>query len=435
MWLEIAARRIIMPFVFSVILYFWGPFAAFVRPFTLLSSEGSFIALASMCCIQLFVVLAVWESLIFRLFVRLRCRIDEMGRNAVRKRNASLAISSIRLNHALLRVQRILRQGWVSSGRNRANPVWSSLNSWSVRSMFGWVVKVMFSAPVCFAVLCASLMMRSIDSRVDRVYDGVLSFLCGFLSAGDVIQAVVAHMPAIIALMPLMSLPAFLYFYSQKRNVRRAIGRNKTAHVNEVALLYERLLLWIDRNLYSLCLNFQYVVTVQRSLVDFQLKHIFPERLSKLQVHRLWRGVDELDRYMFVELDDAQECSEIVDELLGDKLKRYTRIFSAVSDDIWEFYFNDLYKLKSVEGVQEAFLCKDAVKLLVGDRISREQMRELGVDRISEVRDELEDWLSCEIYSGLEMLYRIKKASRALRRYLYSSRTETLILKALSRDK
>ncbi len=324
MWLEIAARRIIMPFVFSVILYFWGPFAAFVRPFTLLSSEGSFIALASMCCIQLFVVLAVWESLIFRLFVRLRCRIDEMGRNAVRKRNASLAISSIRLNHALLRVQRILRQGWVSSGRNRANPVWSSLNSWSVRSMFGWVVKVMFSAPVCFAVLCASLMMRSIDSRVDRVYDGVLSFLCGFLSAGDVIQAVVAHMPAIIALMPLMSLPAFLYFYSQKRNVRRAIGRNKTAHVNEVALLYERLLLWIDRNLYSLCLNFQYVVTVQRSLVDFQLKHIFPERLSKLQVHRLWRGVDELDRYMFVELDDAQECSEIVDELLGDKLKRYT---------------------------------------------------------------------------------------------------------------
>ena len=73
--------------------------------------------------------------------------------------------------------------------------------------------------------------------------------------------------------------------------------------------------------------------------------------------------------------------------------------------------------------------------MLVGDRISREQKRELGVDRISEVRDELEDWLSCEIYSGLEMLYRIKKASRALRRYLYSSRTETLILKALSRDK
>lgn len=94
-----------------------------------------------------------------------------------------------------------------------------------------------------------------------------------------------------------------------------------------------------------------------------------------------------------------------------------------------------MYKLKSVEGVQEAFLCKGAVKSLVGDRISQEQMRELSVDRVSEVRDELEDWLSCEIYSGLEMLYRMRKASRALRRYLYSSRAETLILKVLSRDK
>lgn len=235
MWLEIAARRIVMPYVFSAILYFWGPFAAFVRPFALLSSEGSFIALASMCCIQLFVVLAVWELLIFHLFVKLRCRIDEMGRNAVHKRNASLAVLSIRLNHALLRTQRILRQGWVSSGRNRANVVWSSLNSWSVHSMFGWVVKVVFSAPVCFAVLCASLMLRSIDSRVDRLYDGILSFVCGSLRVGDVIQGVVTHMPAIVALMPLISLPAFLYFYSQKRNVRRAIGRNKTAHVNEVA--------------------------------------------------------------------------------------------------------------------------------------------------------------------------------------------------------
>ena len=138
---------------------------------------------------------------------------------------------------------------------------------------------------------------------------------------------------------------------------------------------------------------------------------------------------------MFVELGDVQELSGIVDELLNDRIKLYTRFFSAASDDVWELYSNDLYRLKTIEGVQEVFLCKDAVKSLVGDRISREQMRGLGVDRVSEVRDELEDWLSFEIYSGLETLYRINKASQALRRYLYSSRTETLILKVLSREK
>lgn len=146
-------------------------------------------------------------------------------------------------------------------------------------------------------------------------------------------------------------------------------------------------------------------------------------------------GVDELDGYMFLELDDAQELSGIVDELLDDRLKRYTRFFSAACDDIWNLYSNDLHRLKSVESIEEVFLCKDAVKSLVRDRISREQMREPVMDRVSEVRDSLEDWWSWEVYSGLETLYRIKKASRALRRYLYSSRTETLILKVLSREK
>ena len=435
MWLEVAARRIIMPLSFSMILFFWGPLSVVVRDFNLRRSEGSFFALVAVCCVQLYLILAVWEMAVFHSFVELQCRIDDFGRDAVRKRNVSLAIFSVRLKRTLFRVQKILRQGWIVRGEDRANSVWRSLHSWSVRRFFSGLIKVMFSAPVWLSVVCACVMLKSTDPRVGQLYEGILYFMRGSVRVGDVVQGVLSRVPAIVALMPLLSLPAFLYFYSQKRNVRRAISHNKAAHVDEVALLFERLLLWFDRNLYHLCLNFDYMVRVQRSLVDFQLKHIFPERLSQLQADRLFMGVDELDRYMFVELDDAQELSGIVDELLDDRLKRHTRFFSAASDDVWELYSNDLHKLKAVEGVEEVFLCKGAVKSLVGDRISREQRRKLGVDRVSEVRDALEDSLSWEIYSGLETLYRIMKASRALRRYLYSSGTETLILKVLSRDK
>lgn len=56
-------------------------------------------------------------------------------------------------------------------------------------------------------------------------------------------------------------------------------------------------------------------------------------------------------------------------------------------------------------------------------------------DEVGHLRDELEESLSWQIYDGLERLYRIQRARRALRRYLYSSRTETLILKVMSRDK
>lgn len=435
MWLEIAARRIIMPSVLSVILFIWGPLSVAVRQFNLRASVDCFIGLIFLCCIQLVVALILWEVSVYYCFMRLGARIDELGRSAVRECNVTIALYLIRFNRFLVRVQRILRQGWVSVGGGSDGPVWKGLHSWSLRRWFFGLVKLLLSVPVCLSVVCACIMLRSTDSRIGQLYEGVLYFVRGSLSLGEVVQGVLSRLPAIVALMPLLSLPVFLYFYSQKRNVRRAIVRKKAAHVDEVALLFERLLHWFDRNLYRLCLNFDYVVTVQRSLVDFQIKYIFPECLSDLQAHRLFMGVDELDGYMFLELDDAQELSGIVDELLDDRLKRYTRFFSAACDDIWNLYSNDLHRLKSVEGVEEVFLCKNALKSLVRDRISREQMLEPGVDRVSEVRDSLEDWLSWEVYSGLETLCRIKRASRALRRYLYSSRTETLILKVMSRDK
>lgn len=435
MQLQFILRKFLMPVVLSVPILFWGPISVVVCDFNLRTSEGSFFVFVAICCVQLYMILAVWEIAVFHSFVELQCRIADIGRDAVRKRNLGLAIFSIRLNCALFRVQRILRQGWIVRGGDRANAVWRGLHSWSVYRFFSGLMKFMLSAPVWLSVVCACVMLKSTDSRIGQLYEGILYFVHGSVRVGDIVQNVLNRVPAIVALMPLLSLPAFIYFYSQKRNVRRAISRNQAAHVDEVALLFEQLLLWFDRNLYRLCLNFGYVANAQRSLVDVQVKQIVPGNVSGVQAYRMLRGEDELDHYMFIDLDDSQELSQIVCELLGERLKRYTRFFSAVSDDVWELYSNDLHKLKSVEGVEEVFLCKNALKSLVRDRISREQMLEPGVDRVSEVRDSLEDWLSWEVYSGLETLCRIKRASRALRRYLYSSRTETLILKVMSRDK
>lgn len=435
MWLEIAARRIIVPISFSMILFFWGPLSVVVRDFNLRTSEGSFFVLAAVCCVQLYVILALWEIAVFHSFVELQCRIDGIGRDAVRKRNVSLAIISIRLKRTLFCVQKILRQGWIIRGGDRANSVRRGLHSWSVRRFFSGLINLVLSAPVWLSIVCACVMLKSTNSHVGQLYEGVLYFVRGSVRVGDVVQGLLSRVPAIVALMPLLSLPAFLYFYSQKRNIRRAISRNKAAHVDEVALLFERLILWFDRNFDRLCLNFDYVVRMQRSLVDFQLKRIFPEGISGVQARRMFMGADELGHYIFLELDDADVLSKIVCELLDDRLKRYTRLFSASSDNLWEMYLNDLHILGSIKGIERAFFCKDAVKSLVSDRITQERRLMPRADEVGHLRDELEESLSWQIYDGLERLYRIQRASRALRRYLYSSRTETLILKVMSRDK
>lgn len=239
-------------------------------------------------------ILALWEIAVFHSFVELQCRIDGIGRDAVRKRNVSLAIISIRLKRTLFCVQKILRQGWIIRGGDRANSVRRGLHSWSMRRFFSGLINLVLSAPVWLSIVCACVMLKSTNSHVGQLYEGVLYFVRGSVRVGDVVQGLLSRVPAIVALMPLLSLPAFLYFYSQKRNIRRAISRNKAAHVDEVALLFERLILWFDRNFDRLCLNFDYVVRMQRSLVDFQLKRIFPEGISGVQARRMFMDSSHL---------------------------------------------------------------------------------------------------------------------------------------------
>ena len=91
-------RRIIIPSLFSVILFFWGPLSVIVRAFNLRRTEGSFVALVAVCCVELCVILAVWEIAVFHSYLKLQGHIEDIGRDAVRKRNVGIAIFSIRLN-------------------------------------------------------------------------------------------------------------------------------------------------------------------------------------------------------------------------------------------------------------------------------------------------------------------------------------------------
>ena len=56
-------------------------------------------------------------------------------------------------------------------------------------------------------------------------------------------------------------------------------------------------------------------------------------------------------------------------------------------------------------------------------------------EEIEKRRKEEQSLLSWSIYDKLELLYRFKRVSDSLRKYLYSSRTERLLLKALNKDK
>lgn len=140
-----------------------------------------------------------------------------------------------------------------------------------------------------------------------------------------------------------------------------------------------------------------------------------------------------VERFRFVEIADLTKLREIITELSSDRLMKFTRIFSAKRFDIWYLYFWDFHSLDEEEKIEKSFYTKKGMTSKLNNRHTHSY--DFTQEQIDKRRKEEFSLLSWSIYDNLELLYRFKRASDSLRKYLYSSRTERLILKALNKDK
>jgi hypothetical protein len=208
----------------------------------------------------------------------------------------------------------------------------------------------------------------------------------------------------------------------------------------EVVLLYEKLLFWYERNAYDICLNFEYVVGVRSSLVELQIRRLFPNLQSSdgvgfLRVEEFNDYIfeRELSGYNFLEIADLQELCDLVQRLSADELDRFVRAFSVYDEDIWDLYYRGFRRLRTVETVERSLFTKYGVRSWIEEW--EPYLWAVDRDVVDSRKELLESSLALRIYEGLELLFSIDRAMTSLRRYLYSSRAETLILKVLSRDK
>ena len=67
------------------------------------------------------------------------------------------------------------------------------------------------------------------------------------VNIGDIFS----RLPALVALITIVPVIFFFYFYSQKRDVRKIIDKENSQYFEEVVLLYEQLLIWLDCHIYE----------------------------------------------------------------------------------------------------------------------------------------------------------------------------------------
>lgn len=424
-------KLVLLPLSLILAVLFRGEIILGIVSINLELSQDNLFLLTFIYWVELIICLCLYDFSILQIYGFLASYISKLGRFAIRRKIVGIAIFTVRLDYYLLRFCRLLRLGLVTYGSNYRNSVWSGLSKPSIFRSITVLLRVLFSIPVGLAFLlsCFSLDIFKTDIAyyLLKTQDLLNNISQVRVNIGDVFSS----LPALVALTTLVPVIFFFYFYSQKREIRKIVDKENSQYFEEVVLLYEKLLLWIDKHIYEISENFDYVINVQDLIVDLILDKEIPNYSSLNDIY--CRSLRTIKEYRFIKLPNLNELQEIVDKLSSDRLRRFTRLFSVKQYDIWDLYWSEFRSLRNIEQLQMSFYTREGMEIKLRKRYTG--YATFSKERMEKKKAEEEGLVARSIYDSLQLLYKLRRASNALRRYLYSSRVERLILKALNKEK
>ncbi|WP_311157644.1 hypothetical protein [Rothia dentocariosa] len=353
--------------------------------------------------------------------------LDKFGKKLVQKERGEPAMRIIRIGYLWEMIYRFLRLGWISYGFTDRRGLWVVLSKASISQKFVSLFKNLLSLPVIFSFILACFSLNILNFT--EIQEWVISSLNFNINISDVFSAL-SKLPILVTILALVPTIFFFYFYSQKRDVRKIIDREGNKRLEETILLYEELMSWIDQNLYEISQNYEYVISVQELIVEMRLE----KRISNYNALKDRRNysLPQIDNYRFIELPEVKDLVAVIDKLLSDRLCRFTRVVALKSYAIWELYW-ELSSLKDLDRANYSFYTKCGMD---NDISNRSKVLLYVTEKNLEKEQEYESsTLAHDIYRKLKMLYVLKRGSDALRKYLYSSRIERFLVRALQKEK
>ena len=424
-------KIILLLIAIVLLIFFWQVIVNFVVSTNLEVSQGNLFALTIIFYLEIICILVIYDLVIIKLYMGVSSCLSKLGQWAIRTKKVSIALYTIRLNYYLLRLSILLRVGWVTYGSSEKNSVWIGISKLSLTKLLLNIFRFIISIPMFLAFLSACFSLKILKGDIVYYLHKLQEFLRDILQIKVNINDIFSRLPALAALITILPSLFFFYFYSQKRYVRKIIDKENSQYFEEVVLLYEKLLIWIDNHIYKLSENFNYVIKCQDSIVEIFLKKEVPNYISLAE--QQYYIPRDIETFRFVEITDLTEFLEIMSKLSSDRLRKYTRIFSVKRFDIWRLYLLDFPLLNEEEKIERSFYTKKGMGSKLDNRVT--SSCDFNQEQIEKRRREELSRLSWSIYDELELLYRFKRVSDSLRKYLYFSRTERLLLKALNKDK
>lgn len=430
MRLQLVLRKFLMPVVLSVPLLFWGPVAKLTHDHIVRLLGNNFFLLSLLAFLELVILLIGWEFSFPKLIQKIDGYVTAFGRKSVRQGNARRAVLAIRVEYGLYKFSQLLSPGWSFRYFRSDCDVCKGLTFWSLNKGIKRVSRLLFSVPAFLSIVSTCLMMRSSDPGFAQRIDGVWSYFKEGIWLNGPLNNALLWLPTMLAMMPAVSVLIYIYLHSQKRDVRRIIDAEMRSRRKEVVLLFRELLLWFDRNIYDICVNFDYVINNYSPYVRDQLD------CAKNDCGSGHTGCSELlddsDGYVFAELNSLSEMSGIVSRLSSDELEGFTRAFAWRDEAVWNLYVDGFLRLSNTGSIESLCFTKSAMKKRIADL--KECLRGISNEARERRLVKIEEDLVVDIYSGLRLVYLIERSRSGLRRYLYATPAERLMQKVVNRE-
>ena len=208
----------------------------------------SILTLGIFYLIVLIIYLFLYEIILRKFWLSASLKLEDIGERAVYNKNIGRALLMVRFNYLVTRVYRFLNLGQVTYGYPNENIVWKGLNKASISRNIVAIFKFLISIPVLTSLALSCISLR-IFSFSNLSVDGIQDLMLQLLNLRVDLVDLASKLPLVATLLALVPTVFFFYFYSQKRDVRKIIDKERNKHLEESVLLYEKLMLWIDKNL------------------------------------------------------------------------------------------------------------------------------------------------------------------------------------------
>lgn len=406
-------------------------------------SQLFWVTFLCLCIVGIYFFIYILLVHALKVFV-LHC-IDKSGEKAIQEYRVQSAVARAKSSRILRKIFYTISPVTIISvpESNYKKSVWSALNRRPKKYAFiGFVKPIFVLLAISFWLACYSLKVLDwTDSRGVSVREWVN----GALGIRWDIAGVLSSLPIVATLITLI--PTFLafYFYNQKRDVRKIISNEENKRLEEAVLAYEKLVVWIDGNLKYVTKNYDNIINRQDSVIRNRLVNRVPNYLS-LTTYRLCSpDTDTKDvnlgkyririldlSYYAEKISGVDELTEIIDELLSPRIISSSKLIALSNSDIWNLYCM-LSDLRDKDKVNRLFYLEDGIKDYVSNCIK--SSNDSNFDDLEKKWQEESSAIARNIYNNLKKIDSLRLGAISLKKYLYPSKAEQVLVKIFRKEK